>query len=66
MLISANAVTTITTNSREQPHRVERVRDAGDERPDDHAAPAPASTALIVPERLKPAISSSFVIGVTR
>ena len=26
----------------------------------------PASTALIVPEMLKPAISSSFVIGVTR
>ena len=26
----------------------------------------PASTALIVPDRLKPAISSNFVIGVTR
>ena len=26
----------------------------------------PAITALIVPEMLKPAISSSFVIGVTR
>ncbi len=26
----------------------------------------PASTALIVPDRLNPAISSNFVIGVTR
>ncbi len=36
MLISANAVMTITIVSRRKPQRLERIRDAGDHRPDGH------------------------------
>jgi hypothetical protein len=57
-LISANAVTTMTTQQRSSASG-RAGWDAGDQRADDHDD-GPASTALIVPEMLKPAISSSL------
>ena len=65
-LMSANAVTTITTNSRNR-----RIGSSGFGMPATRLPmitmiETPASTALIVPEMLKPATSSSFVMGVTR
>ena len=65
MLIRAKAVTTITTKSRRR-----RIGASGFGMPAMREptviAPSPARTAFMVPETLKPAISSNFEIGVTR
>ena len=65
MLMSAMAVMTIDLSSRSS-----RIGANGSGMPAMTdpivISTAPASTALIVPERLKPAISSNLVIGVTR
>ena len=64
-LIKANAVTTMTTNNRNS-----RIALNGSGMPATTEPMIirniPARTALMVPEMLKPAISSNFVIGVTR
>ena len=65
MLTSASEAITITTNTRNM-----RIGSKGFGIPamsePSVINTAPAITALIVPERLNPVISSSFVIGVTR
>ena len=64
-LISANEVTQTTTNS-----RTSRIGSKGFGTPaitePTRIRNIPAITALIVPEMLKPAISSNFLIGVTK
>ena len=65
MLTSASAVMTMTTNSRSMRIGSNAFGTPAMSEPI-VISTSPASTALIVPERLKPAISSRRLIGVTR
>src|SRR3989442_8627495 len=64
-LMSANAVATMTTKSRKSRSGSNGLGIPAMSDPT-VISTKPESTALIVPERLKPAINSNFVIGVTR
>ncbi len=65
MLISANAVKQTTTNMRNSRSGSNGIGMPAMRLPT-IMIEQPASTALMVPERLKPATSSSLLIGVTR